>query len=408
MSYNIRNAMDESLPGLVVDKKLAERLSKFQVGFISKNQEHLGFFGGNLTGVHTVRMTPSDEDMFFEDVLGTDSSIVEEAVSRIDTINQEFIVSSNYLNITLVYLAHRFISDKSLDEKVRHRGALDSILILNYKLLTSILAWFFKYPADPKVAEATYAALNYKFILKKEGSWGRTLERRSEDVIDKEGIHYERLVKFNDDEETVYMINDIQGRLKDMMKNIYAVFMKAHSDGDVIMSTSSTGLDAEGVEIFKDNIKGLENYVNYIKQIAPDRDSFIKDELYSVVVRMMHTIQPKAFMRSLEYVCDNYGDRKKTYIEDMIGRVVVHSYNYIGEYSSSVNTKMDLPSFLSTLRGGYMSSRTSDPDLLLMRDLGHRLVKEATGSTNEGAVAAVRTGVFLYIVLRTYTKHHYG
>jgi hypothetical protein len=407
MSYSIQQAMQTALPKLTIDRKLVERINRYQVGFVSKNPEHLAFFGGNLTGVHTVRMTESDKDRFYEEVLNIDSIMLEEEIAKVDTINQDFIVSSDPLNITLVYLAHRFLAS-DLDDKTKIRGAMDAMLVLNYKILTSILSWFFKYPADQKVAEATYAALNYKFIIKKEGSWGRALERRSRDIIDPDGIHYDRFIQFKDDNETVYLINDIAGRLKDIMKNIYSVFMEVHATGEVIASTSSTGLDAEGVEIFKDKVNGLENYVNYAKQVVIDRDSFIKDALFSVVVRMMHTIQPKAFMKTLEYLCVNFSDKKHAYLEELISVTIVHSYNYIGEYSSNVNTKMELPKFLAILRGGYMSSRSVDEDLMKMRELGHRLVKEATHSTNEGAIAAARTGVFLYIVLRTYTKHHYG
>ena len=65
----LKNFFETSFPNLVASKELQERLTDFQIRFITKNQEHMEFFGGNLTGVQVVRFTPSDMDKFFIDVL---------------------------------------------------------------------------------------------------------------------------------------------------------------------------------------------------------------------------------------------------------------------------------------------------------------------------------------------------
>mgnify|MGYP000662071918 CR=1 FL=1 len=39
------------------DVALAQRVIEFQIAFVNKNEEHMAFFGGNLTGVHVVRFT---------------------------------------------------------------------------------------------------------------------------------------------------------------------------------------------------------------------------------------------------------------------------------------------------------------------------------------------------------------
>ena len=55
-----------------------------------------------------------------------------------------------------------------------------------------------------------------------------------------------------------------------------------------------------------------------------------------------------------------------------------------------------------------MASRSSDPALLKLRNTGEKLIRKAVQSKNPSMLAAVRTGVLLYVVLRTFSKDHYG
>ena len=63
---------------------------------------------------------------------------------------------------------------------------------------------------------------------------------------------------------------------------------------------------------------------------------------------------------------------------------------------------------LEKLRGAYMSSRSTDVRLIKAREDVEQLIKLATGSRNDNAVASVRTAWMLYLVARAYTMRHYA
>ncbi len=406
MDKTLKEVFDKALAHVNFDKRLADRFYNLQVGFVNKNEEHMTFFGGKLLGVQVVRFTPSDLAKFY-DILEVDDEDLAAEIEKVPDINQAFVVSSDTFNLTCLYCIHRFLTSQ-LPDKKRYRGALDVALLLNYRYLTGIMAGWFKYPADPKTAQATYANLSYKFLIKKLGSWQEVMVFRADSIVNQKGLHYKELTSFENTYEIVKIANDTQGRIKDMIKNIYREFVKVHESGQRIYTSSGTMVDTDGEEVLKDRVHGLESYETYIVATIQDKGSFIKSELVSVIVNMMFTMQERGFVQTLEWISDQHSNRGKGSIEDFIRLTIVHSYNYMDRNRSIIKNTKDLPTFLSALRGAYMSSRSTDPDLMKMRKMGEKIVKEATGLRNEAAVSAIRTGIFLYICLRTYTKNHYN
>ena len=61
--------------------------------FVTKNQDHMEFFGGNLTGVHIVRFTPADMDRFFLDVLDIEEEEVKDSYDAFNSPDPKFLKS---------------------------------------------------------------------------------------------------------------------------------------------------------------------------------------------------------------------------------------------------------------------------------------------------------------------------
>jgi hypothetical protein len=55
----------------------------------------------------------------------------------------------------------------------------------------------------------------------------------------------------------------------------------------------------------------------------------------------------------------------------------------------------------------YMASK-SKGDVEKMRDLGEKFIKKNVKNNNASVIAAVRTGVMLYVLLRMFSKDYYG
>lgn len=403
----ILKTFNEECKSVEIDAKFVSRLHAYQVGFVNKNTEHIEFFGGHLLGVQTVKFMPADYDKWFNDVLRIDDGPLEDALRKLDAIDPEHkIVASDTMNLTCAWLSWAIFNSKVLDEKQKHQAMIDVYLVLQYKFFTSRLYQHFRYPADKEVAEAAYTQLTSRYAIKKLGKWSAVFLNRSEDIIAKDSIHYKTITKMKVDDDVIYMLNDIQGRIRDMIKNIYNVFIQVHQQGKRIVSTSSI-VEHDGQEILKDKTKALPQYIHYIKTVVADKNSFIREELVTVIERMMHTMPSRLFRETLEYFSDNYQQTGAKDIEEVIDTVLIHSFEHLDQHREEIRHATDLPSLLSTLRGVYMSSRSVDPILIDLREKTEKIATNATGSKNPSTIAAIRTGVLLYIILRSYTMRHY-
>ena len=82
----IAGAFDRVCGHVKFDVKLAQRIINFQVGFVNKNEDHVAFFGGVLTGVHVVRMTSTDMGNFFADVLQINEIELEDELHALSAV----------------------------------------------------------------------------------------------------------------------------------------------------------------------------------------------------------------------------------------------------------------------------------------------------------------------------------
>ena len=405
--HDVKPIFDEEMAHLKIDAHFIKRINEFQVGFVNKNEEHMTFFGGNTTGVQVVRFTQQDKDKWFTDVIEADDITLEEKLRALPAINEKFHISSDTFNLSVAWVLHAIKNSPLLNDKQKDTGMMDASLILNYKFLTSLLYQYYKYRADPEVAQAAYAQLSLKFALKQHGSWQAVLRFRCQSLLADDSIHVDTIRDFNIDGDIVYLLNDTQGRIRDMLKNIYGEFLKVNRQGGRITSTSAT-IEFEGEEILKDKTRNLANYTRYLHTVVSDKNSFIKDELIIVISSVQHTMPAKHLVKTLQWISDNYRHNSKLKLEDFVDMTLVHSFGYLSDHRNMVRETNNLAQLVANLRGVYMSSRSTDVELLNVRERAEEIVVEATGIRNDSAIASVRTGLLLYIVLRAYTMHHYA
>lgn len=406
MSSEIREIFAEECAHVKIDKLFFRKLCDIESGFVNKKQEHIEFFGGTLTGVQVVRFTDSDFDKVFTDLLEVDERALEDRVHGIAVIDPDWKISRDIFNVSCVWIMHAIDQSPYLDDKHKEEAKIRIALYLNYRFLTSILFRFFKYPANPETAAATYAQLSYRYLLKAKGSWGAALRSRSEDVISSSSIHFNTIKRLDDDYEVVKMLNDVQGRIKDIIKNIYSVFIKVHEQGSKIASSSSM-VETDGVKILKDKTKSMAVYTRYLKTIISDKHSFIRQELFEVITSVVHTAPPHHLKTTLEWVSGNYAYVKDDSIQKTIDAIMEHALQYLSENKSLLKQKDDIIGILAKLRGAYTSSRSTEVKLMEIKKRVESTVAIATNSKNESTLSAVRTAFCLYVILRAFTMNHY-
>lgn len=404
----VTEVFEDECSGIEIDAKFIKKLHLFQVSFVNKNEEHIAFFGGHLLGVHKVRFTAHEENYWFEDILLVNEYDLKERLHKLPGINPDFVVSSDVFNISAVWLTHAiYMSDKLTNEQ-KEQGMVDAILIMNFRFMTSRLAHYFRYPADPAIAEEVYNRLSYKFAIKQHKTWFNVLKNRAQDTVAITSIHYKTLTTMADNKAVADMINDCQGRIRDIIKNIYEVIDRVKKEGVRIATTSDVGNGFDGQEILKDKIHGLNGYTQYLKSVISDRNSFIKDELVNVMDQILGNLSYTLFIQTLEWVSDNYGKSKGNIIDHVVEEVMTHSFAYLEDNRSMMKGNVNLTNVLARLRGVYMSSRTTDPILLDIREKCEEIAYLATKNKNKNILPSLRTGLMLYLVSRAFTKQHYS
>ena len=407
MTLLIRNVFEIECPEVTFDSLLAKKLVQYQLAFVAKNDEHVKFFGGHLTGVQVVRFTESDQAVWFDEILHVDKNVLQKALFKLPTVDPDHKVASDAMNLSCIWLVHGLINAKGIQEKLRHDALMSVILVLQYKFLTSRLYRHFTYPADKAVAEATYASLSMKFDLKQYGSWGAYLHGRAEDILDVHAPRHRQFMQMGDDREIEKIVNDIQTRLRKTLVLIAGVHYSVNASGRRITATSQT-MEHDGKEILKDKIGGLTNYTRYIQSIIPDQSSFMREELLVVIEKLINTMPPNLFRGTLEYLSENFQGHRATELQDLVKEIMVHCFDYLAHNTESIQHGHDLAGLLARLRGVYQAARSTDPILGEIRQRTEQLVRDATGTRNVSLLPPIRTGVLLYITLRALSKRHYA
>ena len=278
---------------------------------------------------------------------------------------------------------------------------LDTMLALQHKFISSILAHWFRYQADHDVAVATYAMLSKKFGLKRHGTWGKLLEYRAEEIVSSRSIHLGTIKTFHNNADIVYMVNDIQGRIKDILKNIRDVFEEvSHDPKMLIRNTSKLGTNLDGDTIVKDMFKDDAKMKRFINTVVMDKTSFVKPELVSIIVDIMPTVHERLFTELLDYMSLNSGRRGDKNIAPFLEGVLDHMFDIQSTLRGPERRRNNITGMLARLRGLYTASKSNDSDLATVKDLGERIASSGVSTKNAAMIKSLRTCIMLYVALR--------
>ena len=373
------------------------------MAFVNSTEESIQFFGGNAIGVYPVKFKPSDRDTFLADILGFDEVEIRSEVKNLPTVNEDWIRGTDVMNLSCLWLAHRF-KTSGMAARDAQEGLYQAILVLNFKLITSLMTHFFPHPVSPELSQMIYDELSLKYTLRKEGSWMGLMNERTEDIIGPRGIHADTLTKFNDDGDIQYMITDIQGRLRSIIKNLWVVLddirkreMKRHKQ--------SYFSDLEGEIVIKDMSKRYSSYRTYAEQVASSTaNEFIKPELIKVVIEMVPTM-PKALLGV--GLVEFHNQYKSKMVREWLDLIITHCFEQVVTDPKVTKKVNNIPELMVHMRSLYMASK-SKGDVEKMRVVGSKFVKKYVKASNESVVSPVRTGIMLYILLRMFTKDYFG
>lgn len=411
-NFNTDSSVLGVFEGLVEDLEITPKwvstLRRFVYGFATKDNDHAEFFGTPYLGTHRIVFKTADRVSFFTDIIDVDEVKLRDELIKCKWINKDFKVSSDAFNLSIVYLMYK-VSTSTLPKNMKDDALINLVVLFHYRILTSIMNHYFAYLVKPSVAQTAYNKLSMKFDIKRYGSWNALFKARAEFIIDpKTGIHYDTFTKMDNDKRIVYMVNDMESRLKGVVNDFTKVLYEV-KDSVNLVETESGFVISDGQIDLKDIQKNVNAFRTYINTIISDGHSFYKQELLGFAAKAIDDSKAqKQFEDKLRMVVSEfpaqYNHPKGELYREFVDDVITHLFEYLSSNSIRYN---DLSNIVYKLRGGYTSNKTVNELVHKLRKNGDKLITAMTGIKTQYTVACLRNGLMLYIVIRTLVRDYY-
>lgn len=399
----ILKTFQNHLGDLVIDPKWVKQLHATTNNFVNKNENHVKFFGGHFLGVYPIRWLEEDRAEWFDDILNVDDVALEDDLHALDAVNTNWIVSSDTYNLSAVYLLHAIHVSK-LSATLKNQAKVYVLLNLHFKLLTSLLVRRFRYASDYESEMAAFANLTKRYSLKQHGTWIKLLTARCENIIGSSSIWKKTIEQFRDDRSIIDMVGDIQSRLRQVVNLLTSELHAALQSNSKITSVSNV-MTVDGEAIVKDTAREVTRYKRYIHTVISDERSFVREELVSVISDAISTLSVPRFVVTLKHMSECYGTKTLPFLPMFLDEILIHAFEYISSNRLRTN---DLQVILPKMKAIYMASKTSNPDMLRIRDMADAIVNSHGKSRSPALVASERTAIILYVLFRALTANYYS
>ena len=406
MESNYKQIVEKYTTEVKVDNALAQRLNRFVNNFINKDEDHINFFGSNLTGVYSIYFTTLDKNELMIDVIGNvNDGAIRREIKALPYVGSTWVVATEPVTVVCIYLVYRFYNS-TLPQKVKEQAMLDCAMIVHFKFITSLMNHYFQYNIPMATALASYSALSRKFTLKDEGTWYKTLKRRCEDFLFNQDSWREQIHTFEPDEELIKMFSDLQVRMRSMVKNIAEVTYRLHSAGIGVDSESSTIETDDGLKV-RDVQRLHSVYRDYLMATVVEPRALIKPELVHIIGEAITTMPEAPVFQILTYLSELVRTNDRNAYK-LIDESMMFLFNYLQREGKQDNSLSNITLLLEKLKNLLTASKTKDHTILELRRLSEKVVLKGSSIRNKAAVSGLKTGLILYLILRAITKHHYS
>lgn len=397
MYKDIDEIIDIEFRYVKIDNSLLRNLENFinSWKFKSSGNDNAAFLGTNLLGVDNFSFSKVDDDNFFKLILKSSENKLRYAFHSLKDLNTEFKTSSNPLYLSIVTLMHMVIVSTA-NKKLKDSLLVNLNTIFGYKCFGSMYNHFFKTKADPAIAKAMYERLTNKYLIKRLGTWDAVFNYRSKDVIE-DGIYVEKLTNLTT-ENAIYVINQIAGSYKSMLKNLFEAYLETKEKNEKIVSDSmidTIGNNDEQDTTFKDVVNSEHKYVDYIRSIINSENDLIHDDLIYLISRILPSVKEKDLTEMLEIVSTiTYSSKPE---EDYIERIIISSLNYLRTKNITTDFHKQIQKCLTYLKGYWSAGNIKEPMAKEAKAMANELSAFCLKSTNKIKLNSCAIGFCLYI-----------
>ena len=368
--------------------RLENDLLRFKTKWVQKDKEHIMMLSSHYTGVYNAVFSNLDMEEFFK-IFRVNSKLLKNLIYKLPNMKTSWQVVTNPMYQLCTWLMHKYIK---LGYKNLERVLTLLYEIISYPMLTSILFQFFKKRKQTiEEAKAAYEKLNYKFLLKKLGSWDTVIKYKAKTVMEG-GRFWEALNKL-DTLRSIDIISGIQTSYKSLIINIAGI---THTGIAGKIDSSSMIVELpDGTTDIK-VLDNASNYIHYINSIITIENDFVDKVLSSIIVKRLGNVELEGVIQTLKLISLDYKTPKKndTFIED----IITYSIEYLN--SKNIQKYNDL-NFIVPLKGFWSFGNNKTKPL---KDKMREYVYAATGKKTEWVINGLIIAALIFIFARAVIK----
>lgn len=402
---NSKTALDELFNGVNFNTALYKKIVHNNVEFITRNSEFKHLFGSRLIGCFYIKYTMYDKDIFYNNLFNISSKEVIDAIDKITTINKNFKVARDDINMVCFYIAHRFLSNKDLKKEQAFEYAKEILNYFSYRTLVLISSNYFVYPISEEKALTLMERLNNKYIIKKLKNWNEYCIYRSDEYLNNKYVDI--LTSFNKDDELPNAITDLFNRTKDTIKNIYREFIDMIENDDIIKTKKSVITDVDGQKVMADKLDTPEKYFIRIESMLHDKSVFVRQGYVNIVTDIINSVSSTQVTEMLKLLTDYTfsGKAENTETITFVKSVLINAIEYLSKSNIQLHSKADFVSIINEIIGNVLYARGTDIEINTIKDKGDKLIKKIYKASKvfitDRNIKNLRNALYVYIVLRS-------
>ena len=347
-------------------------------------------------------------------IFGISAGEARKIISDITTIDANFKVASDPMNVLVTYLLY-LICNSSIPQQLKTDAMFKLLMLLQYKFFTSLVNHRFKYKPDEAVMRAMFESLTNKFDIKQYGTWKRVMEARASQFILPDSLHYNTFLKYDDDKKILYVITDVQTRIRNQINIVTQEFMKTKERQDKIGSYSHIGSDVDGEKIIIDNNSSFDSMTSNVYNDSLSVPRFLDDQAIQLISGLFSGLNQskiRSFLIAFSELAvkqsksgQMFNIKEENGVVLLIGaqvliqNIIQKSYRYCIQNKVNLN---NLPAILKAIKDVYSSSRISDDGIIQVRESVNHLVEALQSSRREATMSSFRIAFILYIILLSF------
>ena len=365
-----------------------------------------------LLGCDKLGFFERDSQMLF-DILHVSRDEFKRAI-RQSSIPNSFRVASDDFNLFVVWVAHNYFISK-LPQSAKDQVCQSLFFMLVVKFFSGLVRHYYPHGANKGVMEATIDSLSEKFDIKQKATstWKLIIDKRADEMVDQHGIHSATIKTFTPDKKVIYVITDLQTRIRTKVRLITNVYYEMVKAGREVRESGMVTNDAEGEKIIKELNNSFDGMVTALSNIVLNTQQFLRTDYIMIVCKLVPNVRVDMMRNMLmQFSAHATIQYQKKRGDDMSkdGKLFegyhILIQNMIQRLSrDAIMKKVNMNSRLEILKNAMdviRSSRVNDPIIAMIKESLGKFVIGTRLSQRDATNASLRIAFVAYIILLSF------